>query len=371
MMGILGEIVTERNKLEQEYIKTNVSSFSFREYDRITTEIQELILNARLVPLDNIFTYYPRLTRKLAQEYNKEINLIVRGKGVEIDRISIDLLNDVIIQLVRNSIIHGIESPKNRKKKKKSTIGKIVVIAEKDYQDIIIKIEDDGQGIDVPLLRKYSLEKGLIKKNDKLSKENLLSLLYFSGFTTSDQVSELAGKGIGLNLVYKKIINKLNGTINIETQKDFGTRFTIRIRRNQQIFSGLIVEIENSLYSIPMPNISRVIHVPKEKCYFDEKKRPYIVLNREIIPLVSIRENYELESMTQKNMKIDSIGTVIIWQHGEKKYGILVDRLVNQQQIVYKNRDTLMDRIKGFGGFSYIGEGNVVPIIDPSTYSVK
>jgi two-component system chemotaxis sensor kinase CheA len=371
MMGILSEIVTERNNIEKEFLEKNISSFSFREYDRITNEIQELIINARLVPLDNIFSYYPRLTRKLAQENDKEINLIIRGKGVEIDRISVDLLNEVLIQILRNCIIHGIESPKDRKKKKKPEIGKIVIKAEKDYNDIIIKFEDDGKGIDVLSLKKFAHDKGLIKKKDKLSKDNLLTLLFLSGFTTSDQVSKLAGRGIGLNSVYRTIVDKLKGTVNFETQKDIGTRITLRIRRNQLIFNGLIVEIENLLYSIPIPNISRVMTVPKEKFYFDEQKRPYIVLNREIIPIVTIRENNELESMTQKNMTIYSQGTIIIWQHGDKKFGILVDRLVNQQQTVYKNRDTLMDRIKGFSGFSYLGEGKIAPIIDPTTYGVK
>ena len=368
MMDVLGEIIIERNNAEKELAKSQDESFSFGNFDRITNDLQNLILKARLVPLENIFNYYPRFVRKLAKENNKDIDLTIVGGHCQIDRIALDIINEAIIQILRNSIDHGIEQPKDRKKKKKEETGKIVINAKKEYQDIIVTIEDDGKGINVPLLKQKAIESNFIDKNSKLTKENLVSLLFLSGFSTKEKVSDLSGKGNGLNSVYSNIVEKLRGKIDVETKSDVGTRFTIRIGVNFLILDVLVVEMKQTMFSIPLVNIRQVISVPKEKFYFDEQSRPYIVMNRKLIPVVSIKENNEMEPLIQKDLGINEKGLVVVWEQVENKLAILIDKIITQQQIVYKPMDSLLSKINGFNGLSFIGEGNIAPIINPLFY---
>jgi two-component system chemotaxis sensor kinase CheA len=368
MMSTLGEIIIERNNAEKELQKNYDQDYSFGNFDRITNELQNLILKARLVPLENIFNFYPRLVRKLAKESNKNIDLIIEGENVKIDRISLDVINETLIQILRNSIDHGIESSKDRKKMNKAEAGKIVIKAKREYQDIIITIEDDGKGIDIPSLKKNAFNKKIVEQNDKLTKENLISLLFQSGFSTKEKVSTLSGKGNGLYSVYTNVVDKLRGKIDVLTTKDVGTRFTMRIGVSFLILDVLVVEMKKTFFTIPLVNVRKVISVPKDKFYFDTQSKPYIVLNKEIIPVVSIRNNNKMEPMSQSDLEINTKGLVVIWEQVENKLAFLIDKIITQQQIVYKPMDSLMSKINGFNGFSFIGEGNVAPIINPLNY---
>ncbi|OLS16294.1 MAG: Chemotaxis protein CheA, partial [Candidatus Heimdallarchaeota archaeon LC_3] len=270
LMDLVGELVIVRNHLEQELLKTNNNAYSFRDFDNIVSDLQNIILRTRLVPLEQIFNYYPRIVREGSKESGKLIDLVISGKNVEIDRVSIDLINESIIHLIRNAIDHGIETPDIRKKNKKPEKGKITIIARKDIQDIVITVEDNGEGIDLSSIRKRAEEKKLIRKNEKLNEKELLALLFYSGFSTKEEVSKLSGRGIGLNIAYNNIIDKLKGKIDIKTKKGLGTKFIIRVKMDYLIVNALVVKAAGSLFTIPFPNIKKVVEVSGDELEYKE-----------------------------------------------------------------------------------------------------
>ena len=202
--------------------------------------------------------------------------------------------------------------------------------------------------------------------------------LFLKGLSTKDVVSELSGRGIGLDIVYTNVVNKLKGKIDVETEDNKGTRFTIRFAMNFLIVNALVVRVVNSLFSIPYPNIRKIVSVKKEDLIYEDSElyynnsifqyndiEPFITTIEEKIPVISLQKNYNLYVPTNEDLKSFNSGIIIIWMQEDMKLGILVDEIVTEQQIVYKSMDRLLENIKGFGGYSFIGNGEMVPIIDP------
>lgn len=374
MMDLLGELVIERNALDQQLAEAGIQSQIFTQLDRTILDLRRLILKTRLVRLEYIFEHLPRLVREATKGSNKKVELIVSGKQIEVDRTSIDFLNEAIIHLIRNSIDHGIEPLDVREKAGKREHGVLQVIAKIDRNDVMITIEDDGNGIDIQSLREKAIKDGYISKSSKIDREGLIALLFLSGFSTSKQVTKLSGRGIGLNIAYTNITEKLNGSINVETQKGKGTRFTLRVPVLLSIMEALIVEVEDRIFTIPMSNIHRIYRISDEKLFY-HNGRPLVVVNKEVVPVVSIKEIFELGAPSEKihvgktfesYTKNDKDKIVIIWEQAGKFTAVLVDSILSQQQIVLKKMDSLMAQVKGFSGFTLIGEGTIVPIIDPT-----
>ena len=378
LMDLVGELVIVRNHLEQELLKTNNNAYSFRDFDNIVSDLQNIILRTRLVPLEQIFNYYPRIVREGSKESGKLIDLVISGKNVEIDRVSIDLINESIIHLIRNAIDHGIETPDIRKKNKKPEKGKITIIARKDIQDIVITVEDNGEGIDLSSIRKRAEEKKLIRKNEKLNEKELLALLFYSGFSTKEEVSKLSGRGIGLNIAYNNIIDKLKGKIDIKTKKGLGTKFIIRVKMDYLIVNALVVKAAGSLFTIPFPNIKKVVEVSGDELEYKENKliytlkeyqfndtEPYVTESEKKVPVISLGEQYQLDSISKGDYSSYSKQKIIIWEQEEKSIGILIDEIITRQEIVYKKMDEVMNNIKGFRGLTYVGDGDMVPVFDP------
>ena len=363
LMDLLGELVIERNALSQQLIDLGVNSSLFTQMDRTIEDLRRLILKTRLVPLEYIFDNIPRIVRDATKNTDKKVNSIISGKYVEIDRTSVEYLNEAILHLIRNAIFHGIEPPSERKKKGKKEEAIVQINARIDRNDIVITVEDDGRGIDVKSVRKKAIEDGLITETQKIDREGLIALLFLSGFTTSENVTSVAGRGVGLNIVHQNIVEKLNGNINAESKKDKGTRFTIRIPTQISIMDALVVKIGSNQFTVPLSNVLHIYKLSEEKIYYHNGK-PNVVINREIIPVVSLRDKFKIE---EKGVT-DNYNTLIIWEQAGKKLGVIVDQIVTQLQIVQKTADRLIQSVKGFSGFTLIGEGNVVPILDPTAF---
>jgi two-component system chemotaxis sensor kinase CheA len=377
LMDLLGELVIEKNILNRTISKSSLSLTSLAKSDRNLFDLQDLILKTRLISLEQIFNYYPRLIREESKFGEKKIDLVISGKNIEIDRMNIDIINETLIHLIRNAVAHGIESPRDRKGKKKPEEGKIIVKATKDAQDIIITVEDDGKGIDMELLRKKGIERGLIDKNKKLEGKVLLQLLFHKGFSTQEEVSQLSGRGIGLDIVNTNIVSKLKGKIDVETKEDKGTIFTMRFALNFLIVNALVVKAAKSLFSIPFPNIKKILSLNEgdlinenNEMFYDypifqfNDIEPFVTTVKERVPVISLQENYKLKTTTNGNFSREK-GIIVIWEQEDMKLGILIDKIVTEQQIVYKPIDRLIENIKGFSGYSFVGDGEMVPILDP------
>jgi two-component system chemotaxis sensor kinase CheA len=360
LMDLLGELVIERNALSQQLAELGVNNTLFTQMDRTIYDLRRLILKTRLVPLEYIFDSIPRIVRDSVKNTDKRVKPTISGKFVEIDRTSVENLNEALLHLIRNAIYHGIESPKERKEKSKPEEGLLQIKAKIDRNDIIITVEDDGKGIDVEKIKEKAIKENLITADQKIDREGIIALLFLSGFSTSDKVTSVAGRGVGLNIVYQNIVEKLNGNINVETKKGKGTRFTIRIPTQISIMEALVVKIEGRDFTIPLSNIQHVYRLPQEKLFYHNGK-PNVVINREVVPVISLKDQFNIKE-TSGNIKNDIL---IIWEQAGRKLGVQVDQIVNQQQIVLKKMDRLMSNVKGFAGFTLIGEGNIVPILDP------
>lgn len=365
LMDLLGELVIERNALSQQLTNLGVNTALFNQMDRTIEELRRLILKTRLVPLEYLLDNIPRVVRDATKNNDKKVKTIISGKFVEIDRTSVEYLNEALLHLIRNAIFHGIESPSERKEKGKPEEAIIQVSARIDRNDILITIEDDGRGIDVKSIRQKALDDGLISADQQIDRDGLIALLFLSGFTTSDRVTSVAGRGVGLSIVHQNIVEKLNGSLNTESKKDKGTRFSIRIPTQISIMDALVVKIGTNEFTLPLSNIIHIYKLSDEKIYYHNGK-PNVVLNREIIPVISLQQQFNLAVESDTITKDGN--TLIIWEQGGRKLGILVDEIISQLQIVQKTADRLIQSVKGFSGFTLIGEGNVVPILDPSQF---
>ncbi len=369
MMNLVGELVITRNAMTQLLDLSGPQSYLFNEMDKTILELRTLILKTRLVPLQYIYEHYPRLVREATKGSNKKINLMLGGKDLEVDRTVIDYLNEALIHLIRNSVNHGIEDTTERERLGKSLMGKIELKAQIERNDILISIEDDGRGIDLDSVRKKAIEQGFITQETELDHDGIIALLFLSGFSTSEKLTDLSGRGIGMTIVYNNVVEKMNGTLSVDTEKGVGTLITIRLPRSIAIMEALIVRADSREVAIPMGNIFRVYQIQDRQVFY-HNERPFVVVNKEIIPVLSLGDTFEDDSEKLEFDNSESLESsnkaVIIWERAGKKIGVLVDAILAQQQIVLKKMDKLLSQVKGFSGVTLMGEGTLIPVIDPT-----
>ncbi|MFX0208908.1 MAG: ATP-binding protein, partial [Candidatus Hodarchaeota archaeon] len=370
MMNLLGELVITRNAMTQLLDLSGPQAYLFNEMDKTILELRTLILKTRLVPLQYIYEHYPRLVREAIKGSNKKITLMLGGKDLEVDRTIIDYLNEALIHLIRNAINHGIEDKIERERLGKPIIGQIELKAQIERNDILISIEDDGRGIDLDLVRKKAIEQGYITPDIQLDHDGIIALLFLSGFSTSEKLTDLSGRGIGMTIVYNNVVEKMNGSISVDTEKDVGTLITIRLPRSIAIMEALIVRADSREVAIPMGNIFRVYQIQDRQVFY-HNERPFVVVNKEIIPVLTLGDTFIDDNSgdlgTKNSESLESINkAVIIWERAGKKIGVLVDAILAQQQIVLKKMDRLLSQVKGFSGVTLMGEGTLIPVIDPT-----
>lgn len=373
LLNIASELVLGRNRLSQvnsevalEYEGTKISrdlSDAAKQIDLMTNELQLVVMKTRMVKIGKVFNRYPRLVRDLARDTKKEVNLILKGEDTELDKTLIEEINDPLVHLIRNAVDHGIETPEKRKQNGKEPIGTVILSAEQEGNQIIITIEDDGKGIDPEFLKEKAVTKGLItrEKAKELSKQDAYNLIFIPGFSTAEKVTNVSGRGVGLDVV-KTNVSKLRGIISIDSVVGKGTKMIVKLPLTLAIISGMIVEVKAEKVVIPLNSVIEVLRVHVEDIHTINNHEA-IRRRDNIIPLVSIDN-------VLYNDKADMEKSV--WQYvvviglAEKRFGIKVDELLGQKEVVIKSLGNYLGNINGIAGSTIMGDGTVVMILDIS-----
>lgn len=360
LMNLVGELVISKIRLMQ--IGTNNKVTGLKEVldqlNILTTDLQNQVMQMRLVPVERVFSRFPRMVRDLSKTVEKDVELIIEGSDIELDRTVLDEIGEPLVHLLRNCVDHGIETPDERLKLGKDRVGTIKLTALRDKQHVIFTVVDDGQGIDPHALRKMSVVKGIISAEDaeKLSDAEAFDLIFRPGFSTAKKVSSVSGRGVGMDVVKTKITS-LSGSIYVKSEIGIGTEVSLHLPISMAIIQALIVGLNNRIYAIPIANILSTIIVKK-----DEMKtidgHPATTMHEQVLPLLDLSYLFG-ESSSER----DEIYVVVV-EKNTQMIGLIVDSLIDRHEIVIKSFDNTLKNIEGFSGATILGDGNVVPIID-------
>jgi two-component system chemotaxis sensor kinase CheA len=366
LMNLVAELVINKTRLAQIGSEYNLQELSetLSHVDRVTSDLQAVVTKARMVPIETVFSRFPRVVRDLSKDLGKEIDLVIEGKETELDRTVIDEIGDPLIHLIRNSVDHAIEIPTVRKEKGKPVPGIILLKAEHEGNSVVITIKDDGKGLDEELIVRKALEKGLIDEEDaeKMTKEEKVKLIFASGFSTAEKVTDVSGRGVGMDVVRTKI-EALNGSIEVLTEKDKGTEIKIKLPLTLAIIEALMVKLEEEIFAIPLANIVETIDIAESEIKVVQSEN-VVVLRGEIVPILNLSKLLEVET---EKPEIEENNTVVIVKVGSKKIGLVVDVLIGQQEIVIKSLGKLFTGTKGITGATVLGNGEVALILDVLT----
>lgn len=373
LLDIVSELVLGRNRLSQintQFSLENEGNKFTKDFEEVTkqidlmtTELQLVAMKLRMIKIAKIFNRYPRLVRDLCKELNKDVELIIKGEDTEVDKNLIEEINDPLVHLIRNAVDHGVENPNVRIKAGKNPRGKVLLAAEQLGNNIIITIQDDGKGLDVEVIKEKAISKGLITKEKakELSKQEAMNLIFLPGFSTAEKVSNVSGRGVGMDVV-KTNVSKLRGIINIESEVGKGTKIEIKLPLTLAIISGMIVKANNETLVIPLGSVIEVLRVDTQEIY-SIKGREVIKVRDSVLPLVSVQEllKGKMNGRRESNSGWQYVVEVGI---AEKRYGIKVDELIGQQEVVIKSLGSYLGKIDGIAGSTIMGDGTVVMILD-------
>ncbi|SDN80291.1 two-component system, chemotaxis family, sensor kinase CheA [Desulfonauticus submarinus] len=377
LMNLAGELVLSRNQLMQAITQGNEHDIqtASQRIDLVTSELQEAIMLTRMQPVGNIFNKFPRVVRDLARELGKEIELVLEGKDVELDKTIIEGLSDPLTHLVRNSADHGIEPPDERVAKGKNPVGKIILKAYHAAGQVNIEIRDDGKGMDPDVIAKKAVEKGLVTEEQvrSMNDKEKLNLIFLPGLSTAEKVSDVSGRGVGMDVV-KSNLDKLGGQIDIETELGKGTTIRIKLPLTLAIIPSLLVSVEGERFAIPQVNVNELIEVPASQVKERIEKvgdADVLILRGELIPLLSLAEvlglkefDAEESDFVQKYQATGGAVKVVIAQAGSFKYGLVVDELHDSVEIVVKPLGRHLKDCLGYAGATIMGDGKVALILD-------
>jgi two-component system chemotaxis sensor kinase CheA len=369
LLNLVGELIIHRTKLDQ-LGREVAERLGGRDAGRdllsavqqvagVSTQLQETVMDIRMLPVRHVFERFPRLVRDLARGQGKEIELILEGEGTSIDKAIIDEIGEPLVHLVRNAVDHGIEPPATRVARGKTPTGTILLSAAQDSNHVVITIMDDGAGIDATRVRQRAVQRGLLKGDENLSERELVQLIFAPGFSTSDSISELSGRGVGLDVVLKSI-ERLNGLVEVESVPGVGSKFIIELPLTLAIISALLIDVSGRVYAVPLGSVI-------ESVKFDEAEvqtisgRATLRIRDEIVPLLRLSSLFSLPAGTPERQYAVVLG------RGDKRLGLVVDRLRGQQEVVIKALDVNVAGAEigiPMAGATIMGDGSVVLILD-------
>lgn len=365
LLNLVGELVINKVRLGQIGTTHRLTELTetLEQMDRVTTDLQTVVMKVRMVPVGQVFNRFPRMVRDLAKELNKEINLTIEGEETELDRTVIDEIGDPLMHLLRNSLDHGVEHPDDREAKGKPRVGEVGLIARHEGNNVVIMVTDDGNGIDAEVIRRKAVEKGVISQDeaDNLSDADAVRLIFLPGFSTAEQITDVSGRGVGMDVVRSKI-ESLGGHVDVETKIDEGSVFKIKLPLTLAIIQALLVKVEKEMYAIPLGSIDRTINITQEDIKTVQNKE-VIVLRGQIIPIIRLGD--VLNVPRDEGEENNDIFVVVV-HIGERKAGIVVDTLIGQQEIVIKTLGKLLAGLKVISGATVLGDGRVALILDVS-----
>lgn len=362
LMNLFEELIIDRGQLEE--IANRISDHELTEtverMMRTSNDLQDMMLSIRMVPIEQVFNRFPRMVRGLAKDLNKNINLEMIGQETELDRTVIDEIGDPLVHLIRNSIDHGIEMPEQRQARGKSPEGNLILHAYHSGNHVLIEIKDDGRGIDRDKVAGKAVEKGIVtaEKAQSMTDEEVYPLIFSSGFSTSEQISDISGRGVGLDVVKNKI-ESLGGHVFIESVPDEGTTFTIKLPLTLSILSTMLVQVEDETFAIPLSSIMETALVDKEDIQSVHKQK-VIDFRDKVVPLVFLKEVFDIPH----EVKDDERLSVVIIKKGDKMTGIVVDAFIGQKEVVLKSLGNYIGHVFAISGATILGNGQVALIID-------
>lgn len=363
IMNMVGELVLVRNRLqrlgaqsEDEHMHKAVSNL-----DVVTTDLQAAVMATRMQPIKKVFGRFPRVVRDLARSLKKEINLEMHGEDTDLDKNLVEALSDPLVHLVRNSVDHGIEAPDIREKAGKPRQGRVTLSAEQEGDHILLSIEDDGAGMDPDVLRRKAVEKGIYEQDaaDRLTNTECYNLIFAAGFSTKDQISDVSGRGVGMDVVKTKI-GQLNGQLSVESELGKGSRIVIKVPLTLAIMPTLMIMLGDQSFALPLVNVVEIFHLDLSKKNIVDG-RECIVVRDKVFPLFHIKRWLVKGSAGEPEPEN---AHVVIVAMGTRRVGFVVDQLVGQEEVVIKPLGRALQGTPGMAGATITGDGRIALIID-------
>jgi len=370
LMNLIGELVLAKNRLIKinDDVEERYEGEEFLEelnqvvsiVSLVTTDLQIAVMKTRMLPIGKVFNKFPRMIRDLTRELNKKIELEISGEDTELDKSIVEEIGDPLVHIIRNSCDHGIETPDIRLAAGKPETGTIALKAYNEGNQIVIQIDDDGKGLDTDMLKNKALEKGLIseKEADSMSEKEAFGLIMRPGFSTAAAVTNVSGRGVGMDVV-KTNIEKVNGIIDIESEKGVGSSMKLKIPLTLAIIQALLVGVQEEHYAIPLASVLETVRISKDEIYTVEG-RSVMRLRDEVLSLVHIGDIFEVERI----LDASEHAYVVVLGLGTSKLGLIVDNLVGQEEIVIKSLGDYLKGIEGIAGATIRGDGGVTLICD-------
>ncbi len=366
LMNLVSELIIIKTRLEGVGTDSkNQDMTEAVEYlERITTSLHDAVMKVRMVPIERVFNRFPRMVRDLSKDLSKDITLIMSGEETELDRTVIDEIGDPLIHLIRNSIDHGIEERDERVKANKSANGIVNLRAYQDGNSVVIEVEDDGKGIDVEKVKKKAIERGLVSVNEanELDEKEAIELLFKPGFSTADKISDISGRGVGLDVVKTKI-ESLNGIVEVENSRGKGSKFIIRLPLTLAIIQALLVTIGDEKYALPL-NVIRDITTINASTIRNVHGQDVVLNRNSVIPIVRLGRMLEVANV--ESDESEELTAVVV-KKGDKNAAFIVDSLIGQQEIVIKTLGKFLSGIKFIAGATILGDGQVALIVDTNS----
>ena len=376
VMNIVGELIIEKTQLEsftrslhqgeamqQARLTAHELTKIARNLDRKLNELQKSVIETRMVPVGQIYAKLSRTVRKVARELNKEIELVLRGEDTELDKVMVEELTDPLMHIIRNALDHGIEPAAERLKMGKNPIGKVTLNAYQQGNSVVLDVTDDGRGIDPELVRKAAVKRNLIAQHDPFDQQRAYEMLFTPGFSTASAVSEISGRGVGLDVV-KKNLQELKGSIDILSVPGEGTTFRIMLPITLAIIQALVVRAAGEQFAIPLTSVEESLRIYSRDIRTVERREVF-TLRDFTLPLLRLEDAFHLDG--NRDETADTKWFVVVTRSGEKVAGILVDALIRQQEVVIKSIGERLKTIPGIAGATEVGEGEIVLVIDVGT----
>jgi len=372
VMNIVGELIIEKTQLEgltramatqQGRMTSHELGKISRNLDRKLNELQKSVIEIRMVPVGQIYSKLSRTVRKIARELNKEIELILRGEDTELDKMMVEELTDPLMHIIRNALDHGIESAEERRAAGKPPIGRVTLNAYQQGNSVVLDVTDDGRGIDPENIRRVALQRKLIGEKEIVDSQRALELMFMPGFSTAVEVSEISGRGVGLDVV-KKNIQELKGTIEVLSRPGEGATFRISLPITLAIIQALIVNAGGEKFAIPLTAVEESLRIYSRDIRTVERREVF-TLRDFTLPLLRLADAFSLEDSREHGP--DTKWFVVVTRAGEKTIGILVDALVRQQEVVIKSIGERLKTIPGIAGATEIGESEIILVVDVGT----
>jgi two-component system chemotaxis sensor kinase CheA len=363
LMNLIGELVITRGRLSQLSTTLNDTALTetVAQASRLVADLQDEIMTSRMVPVWQVFDRFPRLVRDAARSVGKAVDFAIEGKEVELDRSMLDEVGDPIVHLLRNAIDHGIEAPDVRLLAGKPEQGRLTLSALRDRSAVAIRVADDGKGIDRERVLRRAIESGIVEATKtELSDDELLRIIARAGFSTAETVTDLSGRGVGIDAVYNRV-RSLGGTVDIRTAPGAGTTVTLRLPLTLAIVRSLLARIGDETYAVPMTHVSETVEL-QPRILRALQGKEVLMLREEVLPVLRLRRLVGFEGPPKRGLE-----QVVVVELAERRAALVVDELIGQQEIVVKQFDGVKDGLALFGGATILGDGAPALIIDVSS----